>query len=120
LYSLTQGDAIATKLEVAVNEAYRIVGPFRARQAPELAGAGTTADPIQEKHFGTVEFELPIEILPTVDWKQLSIDVRINGQVCQGEEACHMVRDKIVTAKFSGFDVDLKRQLADPGDRVRR
>ncbi len=115
LYSLTQPDGSATKLEVAVSELYKITGPFRPRHAPHVTGAGTPTDPIQETYADLVEFILPIELAPGADLKQLSIDVRINGQVCQDDTSCQAIRNKIVTAKFPGFDTDLLRMSENPG-----
>lgn len=115
LYSLTQPDESATKLEVAVSELYRITGPFRPRQAPHVTGAGTATDPIQETYAELVEFVLPIELALGADLKKMNIDVRINGQVCQDDTSCQPIRNKIVTAKFSGFDSDLLRLSEKPG-----
>jgi Disulphide bond corrector protein DsbC len=101
IYSLTQPDASATKIEVAKNKDFEIAGVFRPTKAPQVDG-----DPQSPKrheiHFKEVEFYLPIKLAADVVPEDVVINVRVNGQVCS-DSNCVPISNKVLTARYGAL-----------------
>ncbi|MEZ6094526.1 MAG: hypothetical protein R3C03_09865 [Pirellulaceae bacterium] len=100
LHSLTQQGPSQTMIEVAVSDDFRITGPFRPTKAPKVIDDDPLLGGRIEKHFETVEFFLPIEIAAGKAAEDLTIDIRVNGQVCTSDSMCMQIRDQVLTARF--------------------
>lgn len=103
LHSLTQEGPSATKLEVAVTDSFEIAGVFRPDQPPKVIEKDPVFGKRQEKHFGSVEFYLPIRISANQVPEDLQIKIRINGQVCTEDSMCLPIRDHVLVAKFNDY-----------------
>ncbi len=110
LYALTQEGVSATKIEVATHDGFEINGAFRPTKPPILVEKDPVFGERQEKHFGEIEFFLPIKIAPGQTPEDLKIDVRLNGQVCTGDSSCIPIRDRVIQARFGDYLLRTDRQ----------
>lgn len=111
LYSLTQPGDLATRVEISLGKDGKIAGVLR----PVTTAKVTEQDPFlggrSEKHFGTVQFILPIERISERPFEQWQVAVRINGQVCSEAGSCQLIRNEIVKASFSVPDPQTQNLL---------
>ncbi len=98
IYSLTQPDASATKIEVAKNKDFEIAGVFRPSKAPHVDGDPQSPQR-HEIHTEEVEFYLPIKLAVGVVPEDVVVNIRVNSQVCN-DSNCVPISNKVLTAKY--------------------
>jgi hypothetical protein len=104
LYSLTQPGELATRVEVALGEDGKIAGVMRPVTLPKVNPRDEFAGGRSEKHYGTIHFILPVQRLTARPLDQWEVAVRLNGQVCSEQGSCQLIRDEIVSARFTPLD----------------
>jgi thiol:disulfide interchange protein DsbD len=124
IYSITQpiGGPIATKIELAPSEAFRLTGDFQA-----ATPAKTRVEPLfggleVEEHYDEITWFAPIEFAPGVDPATLSIQGSITAQPCDAS-SCLPPQNVPFTARL-GQGVDLpasafSEEVGQPGAPAR-
>jgi hypothetical protein len=119
LYSLSQPEGLATKVEFSLGSDFEINGPLRPSTPPKI----TENDPVfgnrTEKYFEQIAFVLPIRQISETNPEKCRIDVRINGQVCSETGTCQLIRNKVISAKFSPSNQALSEILGEVPATIR-
>lgn len=100
LYALTQTGGLATTLEVAVDNQMRIAGPFYSSEPPQRVARDPLLNIPVEKHTGRIVFYLPLTISGHWQPNELSIPIRVNGQVCSANGMCIPIRNRVMEARW--------------------
>jgi hypothetical protein len=103
IHSLTQEGPAATKIELALNDGFSIDGIFRPTKEPEVIERDPVLGERVEKHYQSVDFYLPIRFASNQNPEDVSIKIRVSGQVCIDNSSCIPIRDKILIAEFSNY-----------------
>lgn len=104
LYSLTQPGDLATKVEVALGEDGKIAGIMRPVTLPTVKEKDEFLGGRSEKHYGTIQFVLPVQRLTARPVEQWQVAVRFNGQVCSEHGSCQLIRNEVFSAKWTPMD----------------
>ncbi len=105
IYSVgPEGSPAPTKISVVANPSVKTRGVF----APNVPAEVTENDPVFnrriEKHKGQVQFFVPCQLDPSVDFQAVGMPViEFNGQVCSATGVCIPINGRKITAKFAGF-----------------
>jgi hypothetical protein len=104
IHSLTLNKELSPSvITVAASSAYQVGNPFHPDRAPTVIARDPVFEARMEKHFGQVQFFVPLEVRPSVDLKQFQVPIEFNGQVCTAEGVCMPLKNQIVQASFAGF-----------------
>jgi|GEM_PF-588803 len=105
-YSTTQKDGRPSKLVVAKNDQYRLLGSFHAIEKPIVHDPHKELGFRTEEFEGTVTWQVAIEFSAGVDVAKQKIKITYNGLVCEESGSCIPVNDLATTAKL-GKKIDL-------------
>ncbi len=104
VYSLTQGGTLRpSKISVTPVKGMKLKGKFNSDRPPTIIAMDPVFEERVEKHKGTVQFFVPIEIPSYVDAATFSPEIVFNGQVCSDKNFCMPIRNKAIRAKFAGY-----------------
>lgn len=92
-----------SEIQIVRSKDYSIQGPFQADRAPTVIPNDPLLGHRTEKHFGTIQFFVPIHFAAGVDLTDYQLNMTFNGQVCTDSGSCLPVRNKGVAAKFAGY-----------------
>jgi hypothetical protein len=92
-----------SEIQIVRSRDYSIQGPFQADRAPTVILQDPLLGHRTEKHFGTIQFFVPIHFAAGVDLTDYQLNMTFNGQVCTDSGSCLPVRKKSVAAKFAGY-----------------
>jgi len=108
VYSVDQlpGGTSPSRLKVTESTDYKLLGKFQPDRAPKSKRVEFYAVPIEE-HDGTVTWTAPIEFAEGMNFEQLSISIKYEGQVCGAStpgasEVCIPISETLEAA-FSGY-----------------
>ncbi len=111
VYSLTQGGTLSpSKISVTPMAGLKLKGKFNADKPPTIIAKDPVFQERLEKHKGTVQFFVPIEVSANVDVANFSPEIIFNGQVCSDKNFCMPIRNKSIRAKFAGYFASSKNQ----------
>ena len=104
IYSMTQPAPMrAAKITVSPSNQFRIIGKF----APDKPATVVEFDPIfeqrVEKHKGSIQFFVPIELAKGVEVATLTPELTFAGQVCTEDNICMAISDLKTKGKFGGY-----------------
>lgn len=104
LFSVTQPKAVPgplrTRIAVDDSDAFELTGKFQPDKDPHLKNVpGQKVK--SEEHEGKVVFSAPIKFATGVVARDLTIKVKLNGQVCSDTGSCIQVKESVV-ARFEG------------------
>ena len=105
IYSLTQPNPFPkTKITVVPSSYFSLTGKkaFAPDKLPKIIERDPDFGARLEKHFGVVQFVVPMKMNKTITAKELEIKIDIDGQVCD-ETTCLPISRKRTTARFAGF-----------------
>jgi len=114
IYSVNpKGSPAPTKISVVANPVVQTRGTFAPNVQPEV----NENDPVFrrriEKHKGQVQFFVPCQLDPNVDFQTTGMPViEFNGQVCSADGVCIPINGQKVAVKFAGF-FERENQSAD-------
>ena len=114
IYSVNpKGSPAPTKINVVANPVVQTRGTFAPNVQPEV----NENDPVFrrriEKHKGQVQFFVPCQLDPNVDFQTTGMPViEFNGQVCSADGVCIPINGQKVAVKFAGF-FERENQSAD-------
>jgi hypothetical protein len=104
IHSLTQGnDLNPSSVRAADSADYQTVGEFLADRSPTVVERDPVFEQRLEKHLGSVQFFVPMELSPGVEAKTLRPTLIFDGQVCTDDGVCIPLRKQIVSAQFGGY-----------------
>ncbi len=117
IYSLTQPEPfVKTKIKVTPSPHFSLTGKksFTPDQKPKIIESDPDFGKRLEKHSGVVQFFIPIKLNQALAANDLTIQLEVDGQVCD-ETTCLPISGKKTTAKFAGFfDPTDKKSNATP------
>ena len=113
LYSLTQKELPPTKIEVEESESFSVTGKFQPSKKPKLVYDDIFETNL-EKHFGKIDFILPIKLAGAVDVESLEITAKLTGQACS-DATCTRINGKKIVAAYGGR-YEPKKEDDDDGD----
>ena len=104
LFSVTQKKAVPgplkTRIRVDDSDQFKLTGDFQPDKDPHLVPIpGQKVK--SEEHEGKVVFSAPIEFAKGVKPDDVTINVKLNGQVCTDAGSCMQIQEKLV-AKYDG------------------
>ena len=105
IYSLTQPEPfVKTTIKVTPSPHFSFTGKksFAPDQKPKIIESDPDFGKRLEKHSGVVQFFIPIKLNEILAAKELTIQLEVDGQVCD-ETTCLPISGKKTTAKFAGF-----------------
>jgi thiol:disulfide interchange protein len=104
IYSMTQTAPLRpSKIDVAHSRQFRLKGTFTPDQPPTVIEKDPIFEQRLEKHKGTVQFFVPIEVAPGTTPEKLTAEVTFSGQVCSDQGVCLPLSDVASKGKFAGF-----------------
>ena len=104
IYGLKQTKPLLpSKLELTKIPQLKMSGKFKADKPAKVIDNDPIFKTRVEKHVGTVQFYVPIEIASGVDPAKIQPLVLFSGQVCSDEGYCAPINKQKITAKFAGF-----------------
>lgn len=112
LYSLTQPGKLATTIEVSFGGNAKSAGVLRPLTPPETKENDEFLQGRSEKHFGAVQFVLPIRPSSDVPPQKWKVAVRVNGQVCSETGTCQLIQDHVTSARYEIIDTAMRQRLA--------
>jgi thiol:disulfide interchange protein len=106
MYSLTQpvGGPRRTVIKVTEAPGFQVTGPFTADRDPNRHDDPNFPGIVAEEHEFEVIWSAPITLAEGTDPDELTIEVRIDGQVCDTGGVCKPISGVKVTAAFSGSE----------------
>ena len=103
IYSLTQpGEIPPTKLTVVPSNQFKLLGGF-SPDRPAIVAKDPVFKQQVERHYKSVQFFAPIQLLPQTDPKKVSAEVEFGGQVCSVEGICMPINRRKLTSSFAGY-----------------
>ena len=104
IYAVTQkGSPPPTKIEIKDSKQFRLDGTFRPDKKPVVVEHDPLFDNRVEKHYGSIEFSVPIQIAQGVDATRLNVHMKFHGQVCSNRGACYPLFNKQIPVRFGGY-----------------
>lgn len=120
IHSLTQsGNLNPSKITFGEAIDFAVSEPFQPDLPPTIIENDPVFQQRLEKHFGTVQFFVPIDIRPGSDLNLLKPVLIFEGQVCSDAGVCMPLRNHKVKADFAGY-FDRTPQTAAELDEQRR
>jgi hypothetical protein len=114
IHSLTLDEDLSpSKISVPTSADYRVGEKFYPDRAPTVVERDPVFERRMEKHFGQVQFFVPLEVRQGVDLQKLQPQLVFDGQVCTADGICIALSKQIVQAQFGGYFV----RSADQGSR---
>ncbi len=118
IYSLNQSSPlIPTKLTFKNDHRVSALSGFQPDKKPKVIPNDPIFETRLEKHYGTVQFYVPIQLADTSSLNSYKPTVLLNGQICAEEGFCQPIRSVAVEAIFSGF---FRRQARKSVDGFKR
>ena len=118
IYSLTQPKPLRpSKLAIKANPKFQVGKKFQAEKKPKVVEKDPVFRSRVEKHSGTVQFYVPIQVDGSVDPSSVVPEIVFNGQVCSNQGFCKPYNNKVVRAKFAGY---FQREAKSPWPRSRK
>ena len=94
IYSVTQADGgpIRTKMTLASKPEIKLAGPFKPDASPSVRMLPEYPGLEIEEHSDKVVWKAPVTLPPDVDATQLSVQLKVFGQICKDGDSCFPVR----------------------------
>ena len=104
IYSLTQKEPLQpSKLVVKPSKAYAVGKKFKCDKQPKVIEKDPVFQARLEKHTGTVQFYIPIQLASVTNPKSVQPEITFSGQVCSDQGYCVPISGITAKAKFAGF-----------------
>lgn len=104
IYSTTQAKPLLpSRLKVAGNKQFVADKKFSPDKQPKVIEHDPLFKTRVEKHFGTVQFYVPIKVDPNANLEKLQPEIQYFGQVCSDQGFCKQIDGLKAQAKFSGY-----------------
>lgn len=115
IHSLTQGNEFnPTKVSASASANYKTIGEFLADRKPKIIEKDPVFGQRLEKHLGSVQFFVPLELSEGVGAETVQPSLIFDGQVCTEDGVCIPLRKQIVSAQFGGY---FHRSAEQSGDK---
>lgn len=96
-------DMFPTVIQTEPSTVYRTGEQFQPDRPPTVVENDPIFGERMEKHAGSIQFFVPIELVAGVDPLTIEPRMEFNGQVCSSNGTCLPLRKKAVVAKFAGY-----------------
>lgn len=104
IYSLTQSSPLLpSKLKVVGTEQFTVGKNFTPGKKPKVIERDPVFETRVEKHFGSVQFYVPIKVAQGANLEMLKPEVQYFGQVCSKQGFCKQINGLKAGAKFAGY-----------------
>jgi len=104
IYSLTQSSPLRpSQLVVKQSPDFAVGKRFKADKPPTVVAQDPVFRARVEKHSGTVQFYVPIQMASAANLESVRPEVSFSGQVCSDAGYCAAISGMTTKAKFAGF-----------------